>query len=341
MIIKEKSKTTQNNNPEFNSKHPRNSDGTFASKDQQTLISYSKNGTNNIVREVPRELTKPVEQVKADIEQLIKKSEITKKTNFRKHSAEEINLLLEQTGFNSAQSKEYLNRIKELNKSQTNEINTPERLGMREQWIKDEFSKQLNSRNIKQDRIATIILGLPASGKSTIADPLKERMGAIEVDADIFKDYIPEYKNDPAAVSHVHEESSDLTKKFQSMAMEKGFNMVLPKVGGNPKSMEKVIKSLKDAGYTVNLTLAQLPLEKALQRDMGRYLHGVEKAQKGLTDKKPRLVPPELLTTAEGGPIATYEYCKKMCNSYGAWSTDVGKGMKPKLLEKSKGMIDL
>ena len=39
MITKEKSKITQNNNPEFNNKHPRNSDGTFASKGLQTLIS--------------------------------------------------------------------------------------------------------------------------------------------------------------------------------------------------------------------------------------------------------------------------------------------------------------
>ena len=89
-------------------------------------------------------------------------------------------------------------------------------------------------------------------------------MGAIEIDADIFKDYIPEYKNDPAAVSQVHEESSSLTKRLQKMSMEKGCNMVLPKVGGNPESMQKVIKGLKAAGYTVNLTLAQLPLEKAL-----------------------------------------------------------------------------
>ena len=51
MITKEKSKITQNNNPEFNNKHPRNSDGTFASKGHQTLISYSKTGTNNIFRE--------------------------------------------------------------------------------------------------------------------------------------------------------------------------------------------------------------------------------------------------------------------------------------------------
>ena len=136
-------------------------------------------------------------------------------------------------------------------------------------------------------------------------------MGAIEIDADIFKDYIHKYKNDSAAVSKVHEESSNLTKKFQQTAMERGCNIVLLKVGGNPESMQKVIKGLKDAGYIFNLTLAQLPLEKALQRDMGRYLHGIEKAEKRLTDKKPRLVPPQLIFAGEGGPIATYEHCKK------------------------------
>ena len=341
MIIKEKSKITQNNNPEFNSKHPRDADGKFAKKGQKTLMSYSKNGTSNIVRETPIEQPKKVEEPKADNEKLIKTSKVAKMVNFKKHTQQEIDGLLEQTGFNSQQSKEYLARIEKLDQNPTSNINTPERENLRNQWLETEFNYQLNSRKIKSEKVATIILGLPASGKSTIADPLKEKMGAIEIDADIFKDYIPEYKNDPAAVSQVHEESSSLTKRFQKMAMEQGYNMVIPKVGGNPQGMKKVIESLKSAGYTVNLTLAQLPLEKALQRDMGRYLHGIEKVQKGLTNKKPRLVAPRLIYEGEGGPIATYEYCKKMCSSYGAWSTDVGKGMKPKLLEKSKGMIDL
>ena len=48
---------------------------------------------------------------------------------------------------------------------------------MRNQWLETEFNKQINSRKIKNERLATIILGLPASGKSTIADPLKEKMG--------------------------------------------------------------------------------------------------------------------------------------------------------------------
>ena len=331
--------------------HPRGPDGKWIKKGEgapstnnqpKTLMGYSKTGLNNEFNnnKIVSDKEKNV-QPAIDIESLCRNSIVSKKVGFRKHSQQEIEALLEQTGFNSPQSKEYLARINKLNENQTSDINTPERENMRNQWLESEFNKQINSRKIKNERVATIILGLPASGKSTIADPLKEKMGAIEIDADIFKDYIPEYKNDPAAVSQVHEESSGLTKRFQQMAMEKGCNMVLPKVGGNPESMQKVIEGLKTAGYTVNLTLAQLPLEKALQRDMGRYLHGIEKAEKGLTDKKPRLVPPQLIFAGEGGPIATYEHCKKMCSSYGAWSTDVGKGMRPKLLEKSKGMIDL
>lgn len=51
MITKEKSKMSQNNNPEFNNKHPRISDGTFTSNGQRTFVSYAKTGTNNIYRE--------------------------------------------------------------------------------------------------------------------------------------------------------------------------------------------------------------------------------------------------------------------------------------------------
>ena len=343
-------KLQQNNNPEFNSKHPRDSDGKFTSKNGgSSTVSYTKNGSVNSFRTTAQEDPKgnqyePNKNTEEII--LINNSQVAKSTGFRKHTKQQIDKLINEKGFNNPEIKDFLNEIEELRKNPTNLINTPERNKSREYWLNNEFNLQLNSRTIKKERIATIILGLPASGKSSIADPLKTQYSSFEIDADIFKDYIPEYRKNAAAVSQVHEESSDLTKEFQKRVMAEGYNMVIPKVGGNKEKMAKIIGQLKEAGYTVNLTLAQLPIDKALERDMGRYVHGKEKKAKALAEgrtdyKEARLVNPSLIVPDEGLPIATYEYCKKLCNAYGAWSTDVPRGAKPKLIEKSKNMISL
>lgn len=343
-------KLQQNNNPEFNSKHPRDSDGKFTSKGGgSSTVSYTKNGSVNSFRTTAKEEPKGNQHEISKNQEtlnLINNSLVSKNTGFSKHTEPQIQKLINEKGFNNPDVKKFLNEINELSKTPTNLINTPERNQSRENWLNNEFNLQLNSRTIKKERVATIILGLPASGKSSIADPLKTQYSSFEIDADIFKDYIPEYRKNAAAVSQVHEESSDLTKEFQKRVMAEGYNMVIPKVGGNKEKMAKIIGQLKEAGYKVNLTLAQLPIDKALERDMGRYVHGKEKKAKALAEgrsdyKEARLVNPSLIVADEGKPIATYEYCKKLCNAYGAWSTDVPRGAKPKLIEKSNNMISL
>lgn len=64
---------------------------------------------------------------------------------------------------------------------------------------------------IKKERKAIILIGLPASGKSSIADRLADEFGALILDSDYAKRKLPEFKDNPAGASLVHEESDVLT----------------------------------------------------------------------------------------------------------------------------------
>jgi hypothetical protein len=91
------------------------------------------------------------------------------------------------------------------------------------QAIENEIKKQQNKslldkkgrpigRDIKKEKKAFIVMGLPASGKSKIAtDRLKQMYGAFEVDPDIMKAYSEKMQKNGNAVSQVHDESTYLS----------------------------------------------------------------------------------------------------------------------------------
>lgn len=105
---------------------------------------------------------------------------------------------------------------------------------------------------VGQDKRAVIILGPPAAGKSTVAEPLaREYRGAL-IDPDEAKKAIPEYQGG-LGTSAVHEESSHLAKEVLKRIARNGFNLILPKVGQEEGSIRKWIDALKGLGYTVDL----------------------------------------------------------------------------------------
>ncbi len=270
------------------------------------------------------------------------KKTIKEKINFKESSPEQKDSYLEKYGYNKPDVNDYLNKIDiETNKGFTDMHSSKERETQDIKFINDEINKQRASRKIKYEKKAIFILGLLASGKSSVANPLINKLGAYEIDPDIFKEnYIPEYnvytKGDGIGVSRVHKESSDMAKEMQRLVASNGANIVVPTVGGNVKKTIEKISKLTDLGYSVDVVLAQLPLEKALQRNMSRYEQGKAKGNA-------RLVRPDLINGQEGKPIDTYEQLKEsnLITNYGAWSTDVNYGEKPILIEKSDNMLDL
>lgn len=149
----------------------------------------------------------------------------------------------------------------------TDKIDTPERQELRKKIVNDVYNKDIDKRS--RNREATIILGLPGSGKSTFAGPLLEK-GALEIDPDLVKPQLPEYDNGLGAFA-VHEESSSITRNVLQQALSNGDDFVWPRID-SPEKMLQDVKSLKDAGYKVNVKFIDADPNVALQNAVKRFI---------------------------------------------------------------------
>ena len=174
----------------------------------------------------------------------------------------------------------------------TDTIDTPERKELREE-IKKEFlaigsarlTEDSNGKetyvydgDLKSDYWAEIVLGLPASGKSTrVTDPDSEEKGAFIFDCDVIKALIPEYRESYGlAADAVHEESvmimNDALAEFTEGSM-KGVNFILPLVSTDlDKLMNTYITPLENAGYTVHVKYCDAELNESFARNLARGL---------------------------------------------------------------------
>ncbi len=210
----------------------------------------------------------------------------------------------------------------------TAKINTDERIYRRNQWVNDEINDQLKKGPKKKERKATLVLGLPGSGKSTITNPLLRQMGAFNIDADNFKQRIPEFIKDKRMVSAVHQESVNLSNQMLSELTGQGYNMVAGKVGGNYESVEPLIELWAQNGYQIEVVLVDVPFNVAIDRTIGRF-------DRGETD---RLIPFWTTKTADKHIFETFDKVLKHKNVVGGklYSNDVNRGQNPILLHEFK-----
>ena len=211
-------------------------------------------------------------------------------------------------------SKEYIDTF-----GTTDQINTPARQKLRRE-IAD---KLYGDGAAKKEGKVWLVLGVPASGKSTFSDPLVEREGALLIDSDEAKKMLPEFSNGLLAGA-VHEESAAIADAAIKRAVVNRDNLVLPLVGKTMSNLQEKIGGLKEAGYEVNLIYVDLPVEKAIERTKARFRH------------TGRLVPPDYLHKVGLKPRENYDKLKvtKEVDSYEAWDNNVNKGDNPIPLEQ-------
>ena len=175
----------------------------------------------------------------------------------------------------------------------TADINTPERQELREKVLQEFLSigsaRKIYDATAKRDKYVydgplnknyqmTLVLGLPASGKSTMyTDPNSEKTGAFILDCDVIKTLLPEYQESyGGAGDAVHWESFNIMDKAMETFLTgemKGTNIILPIVAPNFDELtNKYIKPFEAAGYEVRAVYIDVPENVSFARNIARQL---------------------------------------------------------------------
>jgi hypothetical protein len=135
---------------------------------------------------------------------------------------------------------------------------------------------------IQSTKEAFVIIGLPASGKSTLANRLSDDFGAVILDTDYAKRKLPEFHANLYGATIVNSESSAIIWGFgedkptgiedlSSICFANGFNVVVPMIGSNPKKVAGFTDMLRKASYDVHLILVALSKKAATVRAIKRF----------------------------------------------------------------------
>ena len=112
------------------------------------------------------------------------------------------------------------------------------------------------------------------------------------------KKLLPEYEGGLGA-NAVHEESSDIAERVLNLALEFGDNVVIPKAGGKPGSIDRLITKLKEKGYSVDLVDMSVTYSNARSRMFMRFV------------KTGRLINPDYVRQVGDNPGKTYDILKQ------------------------------
>jgi N12 class adenine-specific DNA methylase/predicted ABC-type ATPase len=205
----------------------------------------------------------------------------------------------------------------------TSTISTQERIDLRNKIEKELYG---DGAKVKGKRL-DIVIGLPASGKSTaVAEPLARENGSLIIDSDMAKERLPEYDNG-AGAGVVHDESSDIAEELIATAFINGDNIVYPTVGKTYEKLESIIRIAKASGYTVDVHFVDIPVEKAFNRAITRYR------------ASGRLVNPQNILNAGLTPSTNFDKLQEnnLGDNYVKYSNDVAKGQDPEILSDTRG----
>jgi len=183
---------------------------------------------------------------------------------------------------------------------------------------------------VATDGLAVILLGPPAAGKSTLANPIAARLKAAIPDSDEIKKTLPEFDGGIGAAA-VHAESSAMAKEMVAAALPTKTNMVIPKVGEDAASIKKLHKQLKDAGYKIILMDMGVTYENALVRMFRRFV------------SKGRMIGKSYMQSIGDRPTQTYYSLKEegLFDGYVAIDNNGGRDVGPRIIEDQSGRPEI
>lgn len=138
--------------------------------------------------------------------------------------------------------------------------------------IIDGHEKTLYNGEVRNDRRADIIIGLPASGKSLVLVlHISSKYKSMLIDSDEAKQLIPEF-DDGWGAGYVHEESKKIVDDVLNDVTDEGRNIVIPIVGNSYEKLKKgYIDYLRQKGYKVYVHMADINPNVAAGRNLKRF----------------------------------------------------------------------
>jgi len=184
----------------------------------------------------------------------------------------------------------------------------------------------------RKDQTVYITIGLPASGKSNVANKIADYTASYLIDSDLAKRKLPEYKNDGGA-SLVHEESSEIADMLLTECTKGKFNMVVPRIGNDYASIRAYCEAFVVMNYNVYLVLVELDRQYATIRAYNRYI------------ETKRYVPLSLIYDSyiNDSTLTFYrmkQQSQDLLNGYLHLNNEVPKGNPPRIIE-SYNMDDI
>lgn len=177
-----------------------------------------------------------------------------------------------------------IDKYDEINGYTVND-NSPQRKKLRQKVAKilsnrGSYSGEVNGKDtyngpIRKERKAVVVIGLPASGKSSrIVNKVSPELGAYVMDSDEAKFLLPEFKaSNGLAANSIHKESQNIVNGVFESKLKDGVNMVIPVIGSEKDTLyRKWLTPLNNAGYDIEIKYQTANGTESINRVIGRSI---------------------------------------------------------------------
>lgn len=217
-----------------------------------------------------------------------------------------------------------MNEPSSRRQNQVNKVYTPERQALHDDIVAGALE---GKPTVPEGEQPTILLtgGFPGSGKSSMLKhpEYKDRIGDfVHVDNDGFKGLLAKadgHDNIGWRAQSYHGEGESVAGRVFQSAVAGRKNILYDGTMKSAGKLNKLVDRFKAQGYKVEIAFADLPLSKAMERAVGRFL-GKPGGERG------RFVDPAYVTTHDGKNLRTLASLEDKADSWKRWSTDVPFG---------------
>ena len=228
-------------------------------------------------------------------------------------------------------------KIAEAKKAKKGTLEMYENDAERELLRNEIEQKFFEGREPGEKKVIYMMGGAPANGKSTYLESDVSEVpldSAMAIDSDQIKQSIPEYgylqkKKDMEAAAFVHEESSMLSKRVLSRAIDEGHEAILDGVGdGSYEKLKGKVSDMKRNGHQVVANYVSLDADLSLKLALSR------------AKKTGRMVPAKYIkdTNRDISRIVTKALEEKLFDKFSLWDTNQ-QGNPRQVIEFADGKV--